>query len=200
MERLEDRHEVIAAGALGVGRVGEQESDAIGQSLGSGVGLRALDRPRVDVDAIHGRPREVAGDRDRRPACAAGDVGDPARASAQPCRDVRQRIDPVADETGELGPIDAFLGFDDIRAVVRPIDTGARPICSEEVGHPLRGPDDEPGERRQVRRARLIDEDLGVTTRTVDTHIVHLRQKLEPNPEEPRFILTVHGSGYKFVG
>jgi DNA-binding response OmpR family regulator len=37
-------------------------------------------------------------------------------------------------------------------------------------------------------------------TRTVDTHIVHLRQKLEPNPEEPRFILTVHGSGYKFVG
>jgi two-component system alkaline phosphatase synthesis response regulator PhoP len=29
---------------------------------------------------------------------------------------------------------------------------------------------------------------------------VHLRQKLEPNPEEPRFILTVHGSGYKFVG
>ena len=37
-------------------------------------------------------------------------------------------------------------------------------------------------------------------TRTVDTHIVHLRQKLELNPEEPRFILTVHGSGYKFVG
>jgi DNA-binding response OmpR family regulator len=28
---------------------------------------------------------------------------------------------------------------------------------------------------------------------------VHLRQKLEPNPEEPRYIVTVHGSGYKFV-
>jgi two-component system alkaline phosphatase synthesis response regulator PhoP len=38
------------------------------------------------------------------------------------------------------------------------------------------------------------------STRTVDTHILHLRQKLEPNPEEPRFILTVHGTGYKFVG
>ena len=36
-------------------------------------------------------------------------------------------------------------------------------------------------------------------TRTVDTHIVHLRQKLEPNPEEPQFIVTVHGIGYKFV-
>jgi two-component system alkaline phosphatase synthesis response regulator PhoP len=33
----------------------------------------------------------------------------------------------------------------------------------------------------------------------VDTHIVHLRHKLEPNPEEPRFIVTVHGAGYKFV-
>jgi len=53
-------------------------------------------------------------------------------------------------------------------------------------------------------RDRLLDEVWGYenypNTRTVDTHIVHLRQKLEPNPEEPRFILTVHGSGYKFVG
>ena len=38
------------------------------------------------------------------------------------------------------------------------------------------------------------------STRTVDTHIVHLRQKLEKNPEDPRFILTIHGTGYKFVG
>jgi DNA-binding response OmpR family regulator len=53
-------------------------------------------------------------------------------------------------------------------------------------------------------RDRLLDSVWGYenypNTRTVDTHIVHLRQKLEPNPEEPRFILTVHGSGYKFVG
>jgi DNA-binding response OmpR family regulator len=53
-------------------------------------------------------------------------------------------------------------------------------------------------------RDRLLDEVWGYdnypNTRTVDTHIVHLRQKLEMNPEEPRYILTVHGSGYKFVG
>jgi DNA-binding response OmpR family regulator len=53
-------------------------------------------------------------------------------------------------------------------------------------------------------RDRLLDAVWGYenypNTRTVDTHIVHLRQKLEPNPEEPRLILTVHGSGYKFVG
>jgi DNA-binding response OmpR family regulator len=53
-------------------------------------------------------------------------------------------------------------------------------------------------------RDRLLDAVWGYenypNTRTVDAHIVHLRQKLEPNPEEPRFILTVHGTGYKFVG
>jgi two-component system alkaline phosphatase synthesis response regulator PhoP len=53
-------------------------------------------------------------------------------------------------------------------------------------------------------RDRLLDAVWGYenypSTRTVDTHILHLRQKLEANPEEPRLILTVHGSGYKFVG
>ncbi len=53
-------------------------------------------------------------------------------------------------------------------------------------------------------RDRLLDEVWGYdnypTTRTVDAHIVRLRQKLEPVPDEPRYILTVHGVGYKFVG
>ena len=53
-------------------------------------------------------------------------------------------------------------------------------------------------------RDKLLDAVWGYenypSTRTVDAHIVHLRQKLEPNPEEPRFILTIHGTGYKFVG
>ncbi|HEY7616609.1 MAG TPA: response regulator transcription factor [Terriglobales bacterium] len=53
-------------------------------------------------------------------------------------------------------------------------------------------------------RDRLLEEVWGYdhfpTTRTVDAHIVRLRQKLEPRPEEPKFILTVHGTGYKFVG
>jgi two-component system, OmpR family, alkaline phosphatase synthesis response regulator PhoP len=38
------------------------------------------------------------------------------------------------------------------------------------------------------------------TTRTIDTHVTWLRQKLEDNPRLPRYILTVHGFGYKFVG
>jgi two-component system alkaline phosphatase synthesis response regulator PhoP len=38
------------------------------------------------------------------------------------------------------------------------------------------------------------------STRTVDVHVAWLRQKLEPHPRAPRYILTVHGMGYKFVG
>jgi DNA-binding response OmpR family regulator len=36
-------------------------------------------------------------------------------------------------------------------------------------------------------------------TRTVDAHVVRLRQKLEPNPEIPRHFLTMHGVGYRFL-
>ena len=59
-----------------------------------------------------------------------------------------------------------------------------------------------PGET--LSRDRLLEEVWGYgrfpTTRTVDAHIVRLRQKVEPKPDEPRFILTIHGTGYKFVG
>ncbi|MHC4991826.1 MAG: response regulator transcription factor [Planctomycetota bacterium] len=37
-------------------------------------------------------------------------------------------------------------------------------------------------------------------TRTVDAHIVKLRQKIEDDPRHPKHILTVHGLGYKFIG
>ncbi len=38
-----------------------------------------------------------------------------------------------------------------------------------------------------------------VTTRTVDQHVVRLRQKIEENPGSPRHLQTVHGAGYRFV-
>jgi len=36
-------------------------------------------------------------------------------------------------------------------------------------------------------------------TRTVDAHVVRLRQKLEPDAAQPSYFLTVHGVGYRFV-
>jgi DNA-binding response OmpR family regulator len=54
-----------------------------------------------------------------------------------------------------------------------------------------------------ISRDRLLNEVWGYdaypTTRTVDNQIVKLRQKLEENPEDPQHILTVRGTGYKFV-
>ena len=51
-------------------------------------------------------------------------------------------------------------------------------------------------------RERLLNEVWGYerfpTTRTVDTHVLRLRQKFESDPERPAHILTVHGQGYRF--
>jgi two-component system alkaline phosphatase synthesis response regulator PhoP len=53
-------------------------------------------------------------------------------------------------------------------------------------------------------REELLNEVWGYnampSTRTVDVHVAWLRQKVEPNPRHPQFILTVHGMGYKFAG
>jgi DNA-binding response OmpR family regulator len=36
------------------------------------------------------------------------------------------------------------------------------------------------------------------TTRTVDNHIARLRKKVERDVDDPRFVVTVHGIGYRF--
>jgi two-component system alkaline phosphatase synthesis response regulator PhoP len=41
--------------------------------------------------------------------------------------------------------------------------------------------------------------DPSAFTRTVDTHMARLRQKIEPTPAEPRHLITIHRVGYKFV-
>jgi len=54
-----------------------------------------------------------------------------------------------------------------------------------------------------VPRADLLEQIWGVgvypADRTVDNHIVSLRRKLEPDPKNPRHILTAHAVGYKLV-
>jgi two-component system, OmpR family, alkaline phosphatase synthesis response regulator PhoP len=54
-----------------------------------------------------------------------------------------------------------------------------------------------------VSRDELLQEVWGYSaasmTRTVDVHIAWLRQKIEEDPANPQFILTVHGQGYRFA-
>jgi DNA-binding response OmpR family regulator len=46
----------------------------------------------------------------------------------------------------------------------------------------------------------VISEDFEGYDRIIDTHIKNLRQKIETDTRNPRYILTVHGVGYKFGG
>ena len=49
-------------------------------------------------------------------------------------------------------------------------------------------------------RAQLLDrlhDDGSIFERTLDRHINNLRKKIEPNPQDPEYVLTVYGVGYK---
>ncbi len=59
---------------------------------------------------------------------------------------------------------------------------------------------------RPVSREELLHKvwgyarDLGIETRTVDIHIAKLRRKIEPDPAQPRYLVTVRGAGYRLLG
>jgi DNA-binding response OmpR family regulator len=94
-----------------------------------------------------------------------------------------------------FGDVEVNIRGTEVRRAGEPVELSTKEfaLLAYFIAHPA----------ETLSRDRLLDTVWGYenypNTRTVDTHIVHLRQKLEPNPEEPRFIVTVHGSGYKFV-
>ena len=111
---------------------------------------------------------------------------------------VLRRVSPQGQplEKYRFSDIEVNVRGNEVKRNGRPVELSAKEfaLLAYFVAHPA----------ETLSRDRLLDAVWGYenypNTRTVDAHIVHLRQKLEPNPEEPRFILTVHGSGYKFVG
>lgn len=56
---------------------------------------------------------------------------------------------------------------------------------------------------RVFTRSQLLDVLHGVAfesyERAIDTHVKNIRRKLEPEPHKPRYLLTVHGIGYRFA-
>jgi DNA-binding response OmpR family regulator len=111
---------------------------------------------------------------------------------------VLRRVSPQASapEVYRFSDVEVNVRSNEVRRAGATVELSAKEfaLLAYFVAHPA----------ETLSRDRLLDAVWGYenypNTRTVDTHIVHLRQKLEPNPEDPRFILTVHGSGYKFVG
>lgn len=57
---------------------------------------------------------------------------------------------------------------------------------------------------RTLTRERLLDQVYGTascpTDRVIDNHIMHLRRKVEPTPQAPRYVMSVRGIGYRFDG
>ena len=57
---------------------------------------------------------------------------------------------------------------------------------------------------RTYSRLQLLESALGEEyagyERSIDTHIHNLRKKIEPDPDQPTYIQTVYGVGYRLVG
>ncbi len=57
---------------------------------------------------------------------------------------------------------------------------------------------------RILTREQLLDDvwrpDSSPTDRAIDNHIMNLRRKIEPDPQQPRYLLSVRGLGYRFDG
>jgi two-component system, OmpR family, alkaline phosphatase synthesis response regulator PhoP len=52
---------------------------------------------------------------------------------------------------------------------------------------------------REELMTHVWDYASDASSRTIDTHVAWLRQKLEDNPQSPRYILTIRGQGYRFT-
>lgn len=56
---------------------------------------------------------------------------------------------------------------------------------------------------RVIRREQLLNDVWGYDylgeSRTVDVHILNVRKKIEPNPKNPKYLVTIIGEGYKFI-
>jgi len=96
----------------------------------------------------------------------------------------------------EFGGIKADFRRGEVRRNGRLLDLSARELRLLQYFIERRG--------EVVSRERLLDAvwdyDSAPLTRTVDMHVAKLRKKIEDVPSEPRFLVTVHGMGYKFNG
>jgi DNA-binding response OmpR family regulator len=114
-------------------------------------------------------------------------------------RELHARLEAVLRRSG---PVATCIGKADI-------DLDAHEVIKDGVSHRLLGKEVEllafflRNVGRVLDRAEILREVWGYeqfpTTRTVDTHVFNLRQKIEETPERPRHLLTVHGVGYRLV-
>jgi len=121
-------------------------------------------------------------------------------------RQLMARVDAVLRRSGDTGsPAARVLSFngddlliDDAAGTVR--KAGAAVSITPREFRLLRLFAGNPGRvfSREELIARALGDDFDGFDRTIDAHVKNLRQKIETDPREPRYILTVHGIGYRF--
>ena len=119
-----------------------------------------------------------------------GDLGAPIRAifrrasrndlAEQPFRVGEATIDPTAHTLSRDGESEQ-LSFYEVELLKLLFERKGQPVSRDDI---LR---------------RIWGIDANPTNRTVDNFVVKLRKKIEPEPAQPRHILTVYGLGYKLV-
>lgn len=118
-------------------------------------------------------------------------------------RELRARIKAVLRRaTGDLPAVHSFgdlevdFGRCELRRSGKPLDVTPLELKMLTTFIRHRG--------RVLTREQLLDDVWGrgtfVTDRVVDTHITNLRKKIEPQPSEPRYLMSVRGVGYRFDG
>ena len=100
-----------------------------------------------------------------------------------------------ATDTFEFGGVKGCFSTMEIHRNGRPVTLTSKEFNT--LAYLIKNP------RRVVSRDELLNEVWGYEnypcTRTVDTHILRLRKKLEPEPAHPKHFHTVHNAGYKFL-
>lgn len=112
-------------------------------------------------------------------------------------RAVLRRTRPSADQAGQAVLVVGALRLDEAK---RTLTVDGRPVdLTPSEFDILKVMMREPG--RVFRREQLLEATQGIAyegyERTIDTHIKNLRRKIEANPRQPEYLLTVHGVGYK---
>jgi two-component system alkaline phosphatase synthesis response regulator PhoP len=109
---------------------------------------------------------------------------------------LRHRAEPPPSTTFTFGSVRVDIHRCEVRRDGRPVDLSAREYHLLEHLIRRRG---ETLERDEILDA-VWGRDSCPAARTVDVHVAWLRRKLEDDPHVPRYILTVHRRGYRFVG
>jgi DNA-binding response OmpR family regulator len=118
-------------------------------------------------------------------------------------RELRARIKAALRRTGEdpsqayrFGDLEVDFARCELRRALEPVELTALEFKLLAAFVRNRG--------RVLSREQLLDlvwgHDTFVTDRVVDNHVVTLRKKIEPEPSQPRYVVSVRGMGYRFDG